>query len=609
MSKNHPKAHRPSPAPPALGEPSAQVDGSLRFTTRPVITGRLGVVAAGHYLATSAGMDILRRGGNAIDAAVTMGLCCDVLEPYLVGIGGESPILIYHAATDRVIAINGQGVAPRSATIEWFREQAIDLIPDDGLLPATVPSQLDSWITALARFGTLTLEAVLSPAIELAREGFALNQRLRLILLQSAARFSEQWPASKEIYLPGGRVPDWGDRVRNLPWAQTFGKLIEAERAAAGKGRVAALEAARDVFYKGFVAERIEAFCRDERFPDATGREHGGLLTYEDMAAYRARVEDPISVNYHGLDVYKCGPWTQGPVFLQQLRLLEGFDLPHAGHNTADYIHTWIECAKLSFADREFYYGDPDFVNVPLEYLLSKTYADERRRLIDPRCASMALRPGGPQGVGPRPMKLILGEERSYNGDTTHVCAIDREGNMMAATPSGGWIHASPVIPGLGFPLGTRGQMFSLDPQHPNALQPGKRPRTTLTPSLVMKEGRPWMVFGTPGGDQQDQWTLQFFLNLVHFGMGIQEAIDAPNFHSQHFPSSFYPRAQFPGRVVVEERIPEEVRSELERRGHEVVVAGPWSHGRVLGIRIDPDRGLIFGGASPRGETGYAIGW
>ena len=211
--------------------------------------------------------------------------------------------------------------------------------------------------------------------------------------------------------------------------------------------------------------------------------------------------------------------------------------------------------------------------------------------------------------MGHRPMKLILGEERSYNGDTTHVCAIDREGNMMAATPSGGWIHASPVIPGLGFPLGTRGQMFSLDPQHPNALQPGKRPRTTLTPSLVMKEGCPWMVFGTPGGDQQDQWTLQFFLNLVHFGMGIQEAIDAPNFHSQHFPSSFYPRAQFPGRVVVEERIPEEVRSELERRGHEMVVAGPWSHGRVLGIRIDSDRGLIFGGASPRGETGYAIGW
>ena len=592
-----------------LGEPSAQDDRSLGFTTRPVITGRQGVVAAGHYLAASAGMDILRRGGNAIDAAVAMGLCCDVLEPELVGIGGESPILIYHAATERVVAINGQGVAPRAATIEWFRDQAIDLIPGDGLLPATVPSQIDNWITALSRFGTLSLEAVLSPAIELAREGFALNHRLRLTLLDSAERFAAEWPASKEIYLPGERVPDWGDRQRNLPWADTFEKLIEAERAAAGRGRVAALEAARDVFYKGFVAERIADFCREGSCTDATGRAHHGLLTYEDLADYQARVEDPITINYNGLDVYKCGPWTQGPVFLQQLRLLEGFDLQGAGHNTADYIHTWIECAKLAFADREFFYGDPDFVDVPLEHLLSKAYAEERRRLIDPRRASMALRPGGPGAVGPRPMKLILGDERVYNGDTTHVCAIDSAGNMMAATPSGGWIQSSPVIPGLGFPLGTRGQMFSLDPHHPNALQPGKRPRSTLTPSLVMKGNRPWMVYGTPGGDQQDQWTLQFFLNLVHFGMGIQEAIDAPTFHSLHFPSSFYPRAQFPGRVVVEDRIPEKVRIELERRGHEVVVAEPWSNGRVLGIRIDPDRGLIFGGASPRGETAYAIGW
>jgi gamma-glutamyltranspeptidase/glutathione hydrolase len=311
-------------------------------------------------------------------------------------------------------------------------------------------------------------------------------------------------------------------------------------------------------------------------------------------------------VEYRGLEVCKCGPWSQGPVFLQQLTLLEGFDLPALGHNSAEYVHLWTECAKLVFADREYYYGDPEFARVPLDRLLSKDYAGERRALIDPERASLALRPGD---AAPRPMKLILGDERSYNGDTTHLDAVDAEGNMMAATPSGGWIQSSPVIPALGFPLGTRGQMFSLDSEHPNCLMPGKRPRTTLTPSLVLKDGRPWMVFGTPGGDQQDQWTLQFFLNIVDFGMGLQEALDAPTFHSQHFPSSFYPRAQYPGRLVVEPRVPEAVREALRARGHEVMVGEDWSHGRVLGIRYDAERGLIFGGASPRGEVAYALGW
>jgi gamma-glutamyltranspeptidase / glutathione hydrolase len=593
------------------GEPSRLFGtGTAGFTTRPVITGRRGVVAAGHYLAAAAGLDILRRGGNAIDAGVAMGFCLSLLEPQSNGIGGESPILIYRAGTagrpGQVTAVNGQGVAPRAATVDWFRKRDIRLIPGDGLLAATVPSQVDNWITALAEYGTLSLAIVLAPALELAREGFPVSHGLRRCIEANAERFREEWSGSAAIYLPDGRVPEWGDYLRNPDWAATFEGLVAAERDAAGRGRAAGLEAARDHFYRGPAAERIADFCREERFRDATGSAHGGFLTGEDLAEFRTGIEAPVSVDYRGLDVYKCGPWSQGPVFLQQLRLLEGHDLRALGHNSADYLHLWIECAKLAFADREFYYGDPAFVDVPLERLLSREYAAERRALVDPVRASLALRPGD---AGPRPLSLLLGDERSYQGDTTHLDAIDAEGNMIAATPSGGWILSSPVVPGLGFPLGTRAQMFSLDPEHPNCLAPGKRPRTTLTPSLVTREGRPWMVFGTPGGDQQDQWTLQFFLNVVEFGMSVQEALDAPTVHTEHFPSSFYPRAQHPGRLVAEGRIPQPVREELSRRGHEVVVTGDWANGRVLGIRTDPERGLIFGGASPRLETGYCLGW
>lgn len=590
-----------------IGEPS-QLFGTGRegFTTRPVIAGRKGVVTAGHYLAATAGMQILRGGGNAFDAGVAMGFCLAVLEPQSNGIGGESPMLIYHAKTGRTVAINGQGTAPAAATIEFFRDKGISLIPGDCLLAATVPSQVDNWITVLREFGTLPLGAVLAPALELAREGYPLTHGLRRCIATNERRYREEWPGSAEIYLRGGRVPDWGDLIVNPDWADTFELLVRAEKDASARGCDAGLEAARNVFYQGPIAERIAEFCRGNRFRDANGCQEPGLLTYEDFAGFRSRVEDAVTVEYRGLDVYKCGPWSQGPVFLQQLTLLEGYDLPAMGHNSAEYVHTLVECAKLAFADREYYYGDPDFASVPMERLLSKSYAAERRALIDAARASMALRPGD---VAPRPLKLILGDERSYNGDTTHLDAIDAEGNMIAATPSGGWIPSSPVMPGLGFPLGTRAQMFSLDPAHPNALHPGKRPRTTLTPSLVTRNGQPWMVFGTPGGDQQDQWTLQFFLNVVDFGMSVQEALDAPTFHSQHFPSSFYPRAQHPGQVVVEGRIPAAVCEALTARGHRVEVTGDWSNGRVLAIRTEPERGLIFGGASPRLETGYAIGW
>jgi gamma-glutamyltranspeptidase/glutathione hydrolase len=359
------------------------------------------------------------------------------------------------------------------------------------------------------------------------------------------------------------------------------------------------------------VAERIVRFMQKTEILDASRRRHRGLLTREDFGDWRPTLEDPATVRYRGLDVYKCGPWTQGPVFLQQLRLLEGFELERMGHNSAQYIHTVIECAKLAFADRERYYGDPAFAKVPLKMLLSRPYAEERRKLIDPRRSSQEMRPGSVQGGKQEswvPENLHGNRPRTFRGDTTHTCAIDGRGNMMAATTSGGWIPSSPVIPGLGFPMGTRAQMFSLDPHHPNSLQPRKRPRTTLTPSLVLKDGQPHMVFGTPGGDQQDQWTLQFFLNVVDFGMNLQEAVDKPNFHSIHFPSSFYPREAIAAAMVVEGRIGEAVRNELQARGHGVRVAGDWANGKVMGVKIDHRAGVISGACSPRQMIGWVTG-
>jgi len=344
---------------------------------------------------------------------------------------------------------------------------------------------------------------------------------------------------------------------------------------------------------------------------DDSGEAHAGLLTEEDFAAYRARVERPVSTDYRGLTVHKCSFWCQGPVFLQQLNLLEGFDLAAMGHNRADYIHTVIECAKLAFADRNAHYADPEFVEVPLTRLLSKEYADDRRRLVDPKRASMEDRPGDlPPGRKrpPEPADPNAPWPTTDGGDTTKCEAVDRFGNMISITPSGGWFMTSPVVPGLGFPLGTRGQMFELDPEHPNCLAPGKRPRSTLTPTLATRNGRPWMAFGSPGGDCQDQWALLFFLNHVDFGMDLQEAIDAPTFHTVHFRNSFYPRAAFPGRMVVEGRIGEDVRRDLEARGHTVEVAGDWSNSNTIVVQFDAETGVVSAAATTR-NVSYAVGW
>lgn len=584
------------------------------FTTRPVIMGTRGVVTSGHYLATAAGFRILLHGGNAFDAAVAMGLCLALLEPQNNGLGGEVPTLVYSAKEKKVFAVSGMGWSPQAFTIDWCRHNGIDLIPGDGYLPACVPAMIDTYCLVLARFGTLNFAQVAAPAIELAVNGYPVYPGLHNFLANQRAHFINNYPTTGKVFIPGGRVPQIGEVLRNPDWAGVLQRMVKAETVCT-RGRTAGIEAARDVFYKGEIAERIVDFSNRVPVIDASGKAHTGLLSTTDFAEWHAALEPAVTVNYRGLDVHKCPSWTQGPVFLQQLTLLEGFDLAAMQHNSADYLHTWIECAKLAFADREAYYGDPAFDDVPFNVLLSKEYAANRRSLIGEK-ASPDMRPGDVgRGYPDYATHPVLEDNRralkfpSHTGDTTHLDAVDAQGNMIACTPSGGWIQASPVIEGLGFPLGTRGQMFYLNAARPNALAPHKRPRATLTPSLVTRDGKPYMVFGTPGGDSQDQWTLQFFLNYVDFGMTIQEALDAPTVHTDHFPSSFYPRQGFPLSVCAENRIPAEVLHDLERRGHLIHVTDGWVHGKAMGIRFDPERGVILGGAAPKGEVGYAIGW
>jgi gamma-glutamyltranspeptidase/glutathione hydrolase len=580
--------------------------------TRPLIMGTHGVVASGHYLASEAGMRILRAGGNAVDAGVAMVFAQAVLEPDEFTVGGEVPILIYGAGERQVRAISGQGVAPARATIEEFRRRGLGAIPGDGFLPAVVPAVVDALALALERYGTLTLGEVLQPAIELAEQGFPVHPQLARSIATIAKKVGAAWPTSEVVFWPGGRAPAPGDLLVQRDLGRTLRTLAEAEAAARGAGRAAAIRAGRDAFYRGALARAVVAFQAEHPVKDATGAVSAGLLAYDDFARYAGRLEEPASASYRDVQVFKTGPWGQGPVLLEQLNLLEGFDLVALGHNSADYVHTVAEAAKLAFADREAYYGDPLFARVPLGGLLSKAYAAERRRAIDRARASLELRPGDPArfdpgGPGGAPPSRI--DPAPEARDTTGTRAVDARGNMFSATPSGGWISTSPLVAGAGFALGTRGQMFSLDPSRPNALAPGKRPRTTLTPSLALKGGEPYLAWGSPGGDGQDQWSLQFLLNVVDFGMSLQDAIDAPNFHIRHFPSSFYPHEQKLGLLVVEERIAPAVRAALGRRGHRLQVAGPWSGGQVTAIEFDPRRRVIAGAASSRGDKAYALGW
>jgi gamma-glutamyltranspeptidase/glutathione hydrolase len=585
----------------------------LSFTTRPTLRGYGGAVSAGHYLAAQAGAQILSDGGNAADAACAMGFALAVLEPHQNGLGGEVPILVRSAREERVRVISGQGPAPGEASLERMAALGLDLIPPDGFVAAAVPAAIDAWCQLLEHFGTRRLADVLAPARRLAESGFPMYPFLRGILGWVAQRFEREWPSSAEIYLPLREV---GARQTQPSLGRFLAALVSAERNASGS-REAGIRAARDHFYRGAPAEAIERFLA-QPIRDATGASHAGLLRADDLARYQGRIEEPISASYRGARVFKTGPWGQGPVFLQQLKLLEGFDLAAMGRGSADWIHTTVEASKLAFADREACYGDPDFVEVPLDRLLSPDYADERRGLIDGEQASLALRPGLgrlPAGwpllaegdtdapVEPQALAASLGRR-----DTTQLVAADAQGNLVTATPSGGWIPTSPVVPELGFPMGTRLQMAVLDPDHPNALAPGKRPRTTLSPSLAeLPDGRQ-LAFGTPGGDQQDQWTLPFFLDLVDFQLrDLQASIDAPSVHSEHVPSSFHPRRARPGVLSVESRIPAATLDDLAARGHRIERKGGWEHGRVLATCWDPQTGLLEAAASPRFGIAYAI--
>ena len=562
--------------------------------------GTRGAITTSNYMATSAGFEILLAGGNAIDASIAAGLALHVVEPHMNGIGGETPILLYSARKRRIFAISGQGPAPKAATLEFFEGNGIRLIPGDGLLPATVPASFDAWITCLRFFGTMTLREVIAPAIRLAEEGFPVYAALHEIVTRHAKRFLSEWPTTARIYLPRGRIPRIGEVLRQNELAKTLRSLAEAERRA-GKNREKGLEAARHYFYEGPIAREIAQFAAKRSFKDATGKYHNGLITAEDLADYKTRIEKTVNIDYKGVTVHKCGPWSQGPVLLQQLRLLEDYDLRRLRHNSADYIHLITEASKLAFADREAFYGDPLYTDVPLTRLLSRDYSRKRKELIDMRKASLTLRTGSGSHIP------VSEGTRLYTGDTTHLDAVDSDGNMVSATPSGGWITSSPVIEGLGFPLGTRGQMFSLDAAHPNCLAPGKRPRTTLTPSLISSKRRSVLAFGTPGGDQQDQWALQFFLNFMEFGMDLQAAIDAPSFHNQHFPSSFYPRKAELGSLYVEGRIPRGIVNELRSRGHNVIVQGDWVNGRMTAAHYDWENNVVSAAASSRYQIAYAL--
>jgi gamma-glutamyltranspeptidase/glutathione hydrolase len=574
----------------------------VTFTTRPELRGTFGMVASTHWLASAAGMAVLERGGNAFDAAVAAGLALQVVEPHLNGPGGDLPAIVYSAERDDVRVLCGQGPAPRAATIDRFRELGVDLIPGTGFLPAVVPGAFDGWMLMLRDLGTMRFADVAEYAIGFAGEGFPVVPAIGERIERVEEMFRTEWTTSADVFLP---APTGGMLFRNPDVAATYRRLVDESR---GGSREAEIDRARSLWYRGFVAEAIDAFVREEVM-DSSGRRHAGFLSGDDLASYEARWEEPVTLDYRGHTVFKTGPWGQGPVFLQQLALLEGFDLGELAVASADLVHTVVECAKLAFADREAWYGDPDFVDVPLDLLLSRDYAEERRALVADT-ASTELRPGGPNPLLPSPVAGVVGagvgEPTRASGDTVHVDVVDRHGNIVSATPSGGWLWSSPVVPGLGFPLGTRAQMFWLEEGLPNSLEPGKRPRTTLSPSLAFRGGDPYLAFGTPGGDQQDQWTLVFFLHHVDFGLDLQAAIDAPSFHTNHFPSSFYPRAAHPGRIEVEGRFSPEVVDELRERGHDVQVAGDWSLGRVSAAGRED--GLLKAAANPRGMQGYAVG-
>ncbi|MFF0063484.1 gamma-glutamyltransferase family protein [Streptomyces sp. NPDC005279] len=591
------------------------------FTTRPTLQGTFGMVSSTHWLASQCAMAVLEDGGNAYDAAVAAGFVLHVVEPHLCGPAGEVPILLA-PADGEVRVLCGQGPAPAGASVGHYRALGLDLVPGTGPLAAAVPGAFDAWMVLLRDHGTKSLSDVLRYAIGYAEDGHPPVERIGETVQSVRELFETEWPSSAEVYLPGSRAPAPGELLRNPALAATWRRLI-AETS--GGGRVAGIEAARKVWSEGFIAE---ALVRQSARPtlDTSGERHTGTLTAADLAGWSASYEAPATYDWNGWTLCKAGGWSQGPAFLQQLALLPE-ELPEYG--SAAYVHLLVEGCKLAMADREAWYGDA--AEVPLEALLSEPYNAGRRALIGYK-ASYELRPGSPGGRTPvlsahagdaaggepgfSPMGVgepTVAKDGGTRGDTCHLDIVDRWGNMIAATPSGGWLQSNPVVPELGFPLGTRLQMAWLDPGLPNTLTPGRRPRTTLTPSLALRDGVPVMAFGTPGGDQQDQWQLHFFLAValrppVRGGLDLQGAIDAPGWHNDSFPSSFYPRGTRPGSVTVESRTDPDVITELRLRGHDVTVGDGWSEGRLCAVARDPRTGVLSAAGNPRGMQGYAVG-
>ncbi|EHR48570.1 gamma-glutamyltransferase [Saccharomonospora marina XMU15] len=601
-----------------MSEQSYSPYGLGVFTTRPELAGTHGMVASTHWLASATGMAVLEDGGNAFDAAVAAGFVLQVAEPHLNGPAGQVPAIFVTAAARTPKVLCGQGVAPSAATSGHFADLGLDLIPGSGLLAATVPGAWDAWLLLLRDHGTKRLRDVLGYAISYAWKGVPVVGRITETIDTVAELFANHWPTSAGLWLPGGEAPAPGSLHRNPTLARTWQRLLaEAETCS---GREEQIEAARRAWSHGFVAEAIDEFSRNA-FRDDSGRDHAGLLTGDDLAAWEASYEDAVVTDFGEWSLVKCGAWTQGPVLAQQLRMLEGFSDELAyldGRPTARTVHLATECAKLAFADREAWYGDS---NVDLDLLLSREYAEQRRKLVGDE-ASGELRPGGADPRLPKVIEATRGRRAEggavgeptvdpagrTRGDTVHIDVVDAHGNMISATPSGGWLQSSPTIPELGFCLDSRAQMFWLEQGLPNSLAPGKRPRITLSPSMALRHGEPVLAFGTPGGDQQDQWQLCLWLAHTVGGLNLQESIDAPAWHTTSFPSSFYPRAWTPKELVVESRIGEAALRELAERGHEVVDAGPWALGRLSAVSRDPASGILRAAANPRGMQGYAVG-
>jgi gamma-glutamyltranspeptidase/glutathione hydrolase len=589
----------------------------MTFTTRPTLRGTFGMVSSTHWLASQSAMRILELGGNAFDAAATAGFVLHVVEPHLNGPGGEVPAIIATAADPTPRVLCGQGVAPASATIAHFRDLGLSLIPGSGPLAAAVPGAVDAWLLLLRDHGSLPLRTVLEPAIGYARNGHPLVGRVGDTVANVQELFTSHWPTSAALWLQGGRPPRANALFRNTAYADTLERLLVAAEGA-GPDREVQVERARRTWREGFIAEAVDMFSRLPH-RDSSGSEHAGLITGADMAAYQASWEEPATLEWHGHTVAKTGPWGQGPALLQSLAVLaELGDPADLDLTSAAGVHATVEVMKLSYADREAWYGDG--ADVPLKTLLSPAYAAERASLVGESAIS-DLRPGSPDGriaalpslaVGNYEVDATTGEptvssDGVTRGDTCHVDVMDQWGNVISATPSGGWLQSSPTIPELGFCLGSRLQMFWLEEGLASSLAPGLRPRTTLTPTLVLRDGVPVLACGSPGGDQQDQWQLLFLLRHLAGGQDLQEAIDAPAWHTTGFPSSFYPRATEPGGLVMESRLGPAVRDDLVRRRHVVTSADPWSLGRLCAVSREAD-GVLAAAANPRGMQGYAVG-